>query len=184
MRKAFILFGLVLLAATCAKAQEGPNFEVSGDYQYVRMYPGGGAPSQGCNGFSGNAAANVNNWLGIAGDFGYCSVSGMPTGSSAHNINFLFGPRFSFRNYGRVTPYVQFLLGGDRGTVSVTSGGTTISGSNNAFAFTLGGGADIRLTPHVSLRAIQFEYLNTHFSGANQKNLRIQTGLVYRFGGK
>lgn len=181
MRKVFILFGLVLFAATCAKAQEGPNFEVSGDYQYLRMYPGGGAPSQGCNGFSGNAGANVNNWLGVVGDFGYCSVSGMPAGSSAHNINFLFGPRFSFRNYGRLTPYVQFLLGGDRVTASATGLG---SASTNAFAFTIGGGTDVRLTPHVSFRAIQFEYMDTHFSGANQKNLRIETGLVYRFGGR
>jgi opacity protein-like surface antigen len=183
MRKVLILFGLVLFAATCAKAQEGPNFEVSGDYQYVRMYPGGGAPSQGCQGFSGNAAANVNNWLGIAGDFGFCKVTGLPTGTGAfaHNTNYLFGPRISFRNYGRVTPYVQFLLGGDHASAGATGVPTA---SANAFAFTLGGGADVRLSPHVSLRAIQFEYFDTHFNSANQKNLRIQTGLVYRFGGR
>jgi len=181
MRKVFVLFGLVLFAATCARAQEGPNFEVSGDYQYVRLYPGGGAPAQGCQGFSGNAAANVNRWLGIVGDFGYCGVTGLPTGTSSHATNFLFGPRVSFRNYGRVTPYVQFLLGGAHATFSTTGIPST---SANAFAYTIGGGTDVRLSPHVSLRAIQFEYFGTHFSGANQKNLRIQTGLVYRFGGK
>jgi opacity protein-like surface antigen len=184
MRKILILFGLVLFVATCARAQEGPNFEVSGDYQYVRLYPGGGAPAQGCQGFSGNAAGNVNRWVGIVGDFGYCGVTGLPSGTSSHATNFLFGPRVSFRNYGRVTPYAQFLFGGDHATVKLTSGGTTTSTSANAFAFTLGGGFDIRLSPNVSLRAIQFEYFDTHFNSANQKNLRIQTGLVYRFGGK
>ena len=184
MRKLFLLFGLVLFAATCAKAQEGPNFEVSGDYQYVRLYPGGGAPSQGCQGFSGNGAANVNRWVGIVGDFGYCGVTGLPTGTSSHAINYLFGPRFSFRNYGRVTPYAQFLLGGDHGTAKFTAGGTTTTTSSSAFAFTLGGGFDVRLSPNVSLRAIQFEYFDTHFNSANQKNLRIQTGLVYHFGRK
>ena len=181
MRKVFILFGLVLFAASYAKAQEGPNFEVSGDYQYVRLYPGGGAPAQGCQGFSGNAAANVNRWLGIVGDFGYCGVTGLPTGTSSHAINFLFGPRVNFRNYGKVTPYAQFLLGGDHATASATGFPST---SANAFAFTLGGGLDIRLSPNVSLRAIQFEYFDTHFNSANQKNLRIQTGLVYHFGAK
>jgi hypothetical protein len=47
---------------------------------------------------------------------------------------------------------------------------------------TFGGGADVRLTPRLSFRAIQAEYLYTHFSGAKQNNLRIQSGLVYHFG--
>lgn len=180
MRKFFVLFGFVLLAAGSAMAQEGPNYEVAGTYQYVRL-DGQGAPSQGCQGFSGNGAVNVNRWLGIAGDFGYCKVTGLPSGTSSHSINYLFGPRVSFRNYGRVTPYVQFLLGGDHATVSATGFG---SASNSAFGFTMGGGFDARLSPHVSLRAIQFEYFATRFGGTTQNNLRIQTGLVYRFGGK
>lgn len=181
MRKFFILFGFVLLAAGSAMAQEGPNFEVSGNYQYIRIYPGNNAPASSCQGFGGNAAANVNNWLGLVGDFGFCKVTGLATGTSSHEINYLFGPRVSFRNYGRLTPYAQFLLGGDHATASATGVGST---SANAFAFTLGGGTDVRLTPHVSLRAIQFEYFYTHFGGVKQNNLRIQTGLVYRFGGK
>ena len=47
---------------------------------------------------------------------------------------------------------------------------------------TFGGGADFQLTRHVALRAIQVEYLYTHFSGARQNNMRLQSGLVYRFG--
>ena len=181
MRKLFLLFGLAFFAASCTLAQEGPNFEVSGDYQYIRINPGAGAPAQGCQGFGGNAAANVNRWLGIVGDFGYCGVTGLPAGTSSHNINYMFGPRFSFRNYGRLTPYVQFLLGGDRATASVTG---FPSASTNAFAYSIGGGTDVRLTPHLSLRAIQFEYFATRFNSATQNNLRIETGLVYRFGGK
>ena len=155
MRKLFILFCLVLLAAGSAMAQEGPNFEVSGTYQYVRIYPGNSAPAANCQGFGGNAAANLNDWLGLVGDFGFCKITGLPSGISSHEINYLFGPRVSFRNYGRVTPYAQFLLGGDHATASATGVPST---SASAFAFTLGGGADVRLTPRVSLRAIQFEY--------------------------
>jgi hypothetical protein len=45
-----------------------------------------------------------------------------------------------------------------------------------------GGGADITLSKHVSLRAAQFDYLYTHFGGEGQNNFRIQSGIVYRFG--
>jgi hypothetical protein len=45
-----------------------------------------------------------------------------------------------------------------------------------------GEGQDVTLTKHVSLRAIQVEYLYTHFGGASQNNLRLQSGIVWRFG--
>jgi opacity protein-like surface antigen len=175
MRKFFILLGLVLLAASSAMAQEAPKFEVAGTYQYIHL------PADNCQGFGGNAAVNVNRWLGIVGDFGFCKITGLPSGSSFHETNYLFGPRASFGHYGRMTPYAQFLLGGDHNSITVTGLQVT---STNTFAFTLGAGTDIRLTPHVSFRAIQLEYLYTHFGGTKQNNLRIQTGLVYRFGGR
>jgi len=179
MRKLFILFGFALLATSVAQAQETRGMEVSGQYQYIRVYPGGGAPSSSCQGAGGTFAANLNNWVGLVGDVGGCKVTGLASGSSAHEINYLFGPRFSYRNYGRLTPYAQVLFGGERATASATGVPST---SVNSFAMTFGGGADIKLTPHVSFRAIQFEYLYTHFSGVKQNNLRIQSGLVYHFG--
>src|SRR5215469_16878660 len=53
MRKLLIVCGLLLLGAACAKAQEGPGFEVSGNYQYVRFNPGNGASGINCQGGSG-----------------------------------------------------------------------------------------------------------------------------------
>jgi opacity protein-like surface antigen len=179
MRKLFIVLGFALLASSVAQAQEGRGMEVSGQYQYIRSYPGGGAPAVGCQGAGGTFAINMNHWLGLVGDVGGCKVTGLPTGASAHSINYLFGPRFSYRNYGRLTPYAQVLFGGARDTASATG---FPSASANSYAMTFGGGADFRLTPHLAFRAIQFEYMYTHFSGAKQNNLRIQSGLVYHFG--
>jgi opacity protein-like surface antigen len=179
MRKLFILFGFVLLATSVAQAQETRGMEISGQYQYIRISPGQGAPSANCQGAGGTFAANVNSWLGLVGDVGGCKVTGLPAGTSSHEINYLFGPRFSYRNYGRVTPYAQVLFGGERATASVTG---FPSASTNAFAASFGGGADFRVTRHLAFRAIQLEYLYTHFNGAKQNNLRLQTGLVYRFG--
>src|SRR5689334_15300700 len=97
MRKLFIVLGFALLVSTVAQAQEGRGMEVSGQYQYIRIYPGGGAPSSSCQGAGGTFAVNMNNWLGLVGDGGFCKVTGLPTGTSAHDFNYLFGPRFSYR---------------------------------------------------------------------------------------
>src|SRR5260221_5633893 len=142
MRKLFILFGFALLATSIAQAQETRGMEVSGQYQYVRIYPGQGAPSANCQGAGGTFAANVNRWVGVVGDVGGCKVTGTPAGTSAHEINYLFGPRFSYRNYGRVTPYAQVLFGGERATASATG---FPSASTNSFAMTFGGGADFKV---------------------------------------
>jgi outer membrane immunogenic protein len=179
MRKSLILFLLILLAASSAKAQENRGFEVSGNYQYVRINPGGGAPSANCQGGSGSFVAYLNARAGVVGDFGACKVTGLPSGAFSHEMNYLFGPRAYLSNHGRMIPYVQALFGGEHLSAGVTGLG---SASSNAFAMTLGGGADITLSRHVSLRAIQVEYLYTHFGGASQNNMRLQSGIVWRIG--
>jgi outer membrane immunogenic protein len=179
MRNLLIACGLVLLWAVSASAQEGRGVEVSGTYQYVRFNPGAGAPGINCQGGSGTFGAYLTARAGIIGEFGGCMVTGLPSGSSAHELNYLVGPRMYFHSHGRVFPYVQALFGGERFSAGVTGAGSLAS---NAFALTAGGGADITLTRHVSFRAIQVEYLYTRFGGANQNNVRLQSGLVWRFG--
>jgi opacity protein-like surface antigen len=120
----------------------------------------------------------VNNWLGVTGDFGYCKVTGLPSGTSAHALNYLFGPRVTYRASGTLTPFAHVLFGGQHFGVS-GAGGTA-----NSFAMALGGGADYKLTEHVALRLIQVEYLYTHFAGTRQNNARIESGIVYRWGGR
>ena len=179
MRKLLIVLGLVCLGAASAKAQENRGFEVSGDYQYVRVNPGDGAPAINCHGGSGSFGAYLAPRIGVIGEFGACKVTGMPSGTSAHELNYLFGPRYYFPGHGRVFPFVQALFGGEQFSAGATGLG---SASSNSFAMALGGGADLTLTRRMSLRAVQVDYLYTHFGGATQNNLRIQSGIVYRFG--
>jgi outer membrane immunogenic protein len=179
MRKSMIVLGFILMAAGSARAQEGRGFEISGNYQYVRINPGGGASGINCQGGSGSGAAYLNTWLGVVGEFGACKVTGLPSGVSSHEMDYLFGPRAYFHAHGRVYPFVQALFGGERFSAGVTGVG---SASSNAFAAALGGGADVTLTRHVSLRALQVDYLYTHFGGASQNNLRLQSGIVWRIG--
>ncbi|PYT68079.1 MAG: hypothetical protein DMG39_22160 [Acidobacteria bacterium] len=179
MRNFMIVCGLVLLGAVSVSAQENRGVEVSGSYQYVRFNPGGGASGINCQGGSGSFGAYLTSRAGVIGEFGACRVTGMPSGSSAHEMNYLFGPRMYFHSNGRVFPFVQTLLGAERLSAAATGVGSLAS---NAFAWTAGGGADVTLTRHVSLRAIQVEYLYTRFGGASQNSMRVQSGIVWRFG--
>jgi opacity protein-like surface antigen len=179
MRKLLIPFVLILLAASSVKAQEHRGYEISGNYQYVRFNPGGGASGINCQGGSGSGAAYLNTSIGIVGEFGACKVTGLPSGASAHEMDYLFGPRVYFHAHGRIFPFVQALFGGERLSAGLTGVG---SQSSNAFATAVGGGADVTLTRHVSLRALQVDYLYTHFGGASQNNFRLQSGIVWRIG--
>src|SRR5258708_6878230 len=171
--KLLILGVFILAVVVLVRAQEYPKAEVFGGYQYIRLNPGG----TNCQGGGGSATGNVNNWLGVAGDFGYCKVTGLPSGTSAHALNYLFRPRGSYRASAPLTPFAHVLFGGQH---FGGSGG----GSANSFAMALGGGADYKLTEHVALRLIQVEYLYTHFAGTRQNNARIESGIVYRWGGR
>ena len=174
-----IVVGLVLLGTVSTSAQENRGIEVSGDYQYVRFNPGNGASGVNCQGGSGSFGAYLTSTVGVIGEFGACKVTGLPTGATAHEMDYLFGPRMYFHPHGRVFPFVQTLLGAERFSAGVSGVG---SGATNAFAWSAGGGADVTLTRHVSLRLIQVEYLYTHFSSASQNNFRLQSSLVWRFG--
>jgi opacity protein-like surface antigen len=176
MRNFFIPVLLVLFVAVPARAQETPQAELFGGYEYLRLNPGGG----NCHGGGGNLAYNLNTWLGAVGDFGVCKVTGLPSGISATAVNYLFGPRVSYRSSSSITPFVQVLFGGEHVGAGFSGVG---SGSANAFAMTLGGGVDYKFTDHVSFRG-QVEYLNTHFGGTTQNNARIEAGIVYRWGGR
>lgn len=169
MRNVFILVVLILFAAAPTLAQETPQAELFGGYEYIRISGG-----NNCHGGGGNIAYNLNNWFGAVGDLAGCKVTGLPSGVSANAFNYLFGPRVSYRSFGSVTPFGQILLGGEH------LGGTF---SDNAFAMTVGGGADYKFTDHVSFRG-QVEYLYTHFGGSGQNNTRIEAGIVYRWGSR
>jgi opacity protein-like surface antigen len=167
MRNLLITGILMLFAAGAACAQTAPKTEFFVGYEYQHLNPGG----TGCHGLGLNLAYNLSDWLGGVGDFGICRQTGLPSGVSAHNINYLFGPKLTYRNFGKWNPFGQVLLGGQHVGTNV--------GSANSFAMTVGGGMDYQYNDRFSLRLVQVEYLYTHFGGATQNNARIEAGLVY-----
>jgi len=174
--------------------QVTPTAELFAGYSYLRFNPrvNGTAQTFDNQGGTASIAGNVNRWLGLVADFGFYKVSGdLQPGSSGKAQTYLFGPRFSHRGE-RWTPFASVLLGAAR--MSVDSS-TPVAGSSNffnntvhknAFATAFGVGFDYKLSRHVAWRVVQAEYLITKFPDGNsnfQNNLRLATGLVFRFGG-
>jgi len=179
------LVAVLSLFGASAYAQDTPKVDVFAGYSYVRSNPSAtGVSSFSLNGGSASVAYNANSWLSGVADFGgYHSGNILNTGTSGTLSTYLFGPRVSVRRFGRVTPFGEVLFGVARADASVA--GTT-SGSENAFAMTVGGGVDYKLTDHFAVRPVKVDYLMTRFSptgtAANtQNNLRVSTGIVFRF---
>jgi opacity protein-like surface antigen len=179
MRKLSFLGGLVLFVAVPAMAQDYPKGEVGGGYTYIRL-DAGSSGTFDCHGGNGSVAGNLNSWFGVAGEFGGCKVTGLPSGSSAKAFAYLFGPRVTYRGHGGFEPFGEFLFGGAH--TSASAGGATVS--DNAFAMAIGGGADYTVTSHVAIRFIQADYLYTKFGNTHQNNARIQAGIIFHFGSR
>jgi len=173
VRKLAFLCGLVLALAVSASAQDYPKAEIFGGYSYLHTSIAGTGFSS--NGVSGSISVNPNNWLGLVGDFGV--YHNTTAGVGTNTVTYLFGPKLAYRHSDKLTPYFHFLLGG----AHLSGGGA----STSAFALAFGGGFDAKVTPHVSVRLIQADYVLTKFgTNTHQNNARISVGIVFRPGGR
>lgn len=183
-----------------------PRFELFLGYSYLRAVPAyaDGNRLVWLNGGSTSLAYNVNRHWGLVGDFGAYTNSqihftGGYTGTvDVNNSNvavtsYLFGPRLSFRNHDRITPFAQVLFGGVHANLVTLAGCTvncTVLPVQDSFAMTAGGGLDLRVHHHFAIRLIQAEYLMTRFASyttgatGTQNDMRLSSGIVFRFGGR
>jgi outer membrane protein OmpA-like peptidoglycan-associated protein len=110
------------------------------------------------------------------------------TGSESQDLTlltFTAGPQVSHR-FGRFRPYGEILVGGAHGSDSYFPSKTSVSTTASSFAFSTGGGLDIKLTDRVSIRAVDAQFLRTSFNNANsneQNQLMIGAGVVFKFYG-
>jgi outer membrane protein OmpA-like peptidoglycan-associated protein/opacity protein-like surface antigen len=187
-----------------ASESETPKVEIFLGYSFIRALPTStGNRIAWLHGGSTSLAYNFNRHLGLVLDLGgshadrfgpLAPPDGGVVDASGNVFTYLFGPRLSFR-HERFTPFAQVLFGGVYATdvtIARCAGlGCTVLPSENAFALTAGGGLDITLHRHVALRLFQAEYLMTRFADrstasgntATQNDVRLSTGLVFRFGG-
>lgn len=190
---------------TGGTGEAGPRADIAFVYSYVRAVPTDTSGNRFVWLHGGSASINLhlNRTLGIVGDFGGYDDSEIRLGtanksavanSSGKAFTYLFGPRVTLGNHERFSPFVQVLFGGIHASaVTLSAGcggvGCTPLPSENKFAMTAGGGLDVKLHRHISIRIVQAEYLMTRFSDLStgstgtQNDMRLSSGLVFRFGG-
>jgi hypothetical protein len=134
-------------------------------------------------GWEGSLEGKLAPWVGLVTDFSghYGSqtfVALTPDGPinvkvTGHEYEVLFGPRVSVP-VGKITPFGEFMIG----LAHISSAGTFPT--NTSFATALGGGIDYRLFRPIALR-VEADYLRTTFFSTSQNNIRLSTGIVFRF---
>lgn len=211
MRKSLWTIGLALAIPAVVSAQKVPRFEVFGGYSYgwINGYVANGSllgsgtgtypfPSFGSKGWTGSVAFNATRWFAVVADIGglYAmptrTISGMPITIGMHERSYLFGPRFSNR-FGRWTVFAHALAG--EAHASVLIGGpevlTPIGIVDTKWAIALGAGVDFTVYrprgqghgagQELAIRLGQADWLRTNLVGSRQDNVRISTGVVFRF---
>lgn len=175
------LLALTLLTAPLS-AQDASHVEVSGGYQFAKFSDGISQKRLNANGWDVDVASYFNRWLGIKADFS--GAYGTDDISSAlpfraTNYTYAFGAIVSPWSRGRFAPFGEFLLGGYKENLA---GYPT---APEGFALLTGGGLDVRLHRHWSLRVAEVDWL--YMSPANpailikRNDVRIVTGGVFRF---
>ena len=176
-RYSFYVLALLLLAALSV-AQSSDRIEVFGGYSYMAPDFISTAPSGG-SGWHVSATVNVARHIGNVADF-----SGFaPTGPActcgaafASYHTFMGGPQASIR-FGKIKPFVQFLMGATRG--SFTRADAQFGGDFSLFTFGAGGGVDVGINRWIAVRGqVDWLHMGSPFSS---NTARTSVGLVFRF---
>jgi len=137
--------------------------------------------------------------LGVVADVSGVHESSMNgSGAGLDLVTVAFGPRYSWTTPW-TTPRVphlsriprlhsalfgQLLVGEANGLNSVFPHSYGASESASSFALSLGGGVNVPLHHHLTVRAFEADWLRTQLPNSTssvQNNLRLGTGLAYRF---
>ncbi len=159
MRKFCFCLAVLIVSAVAASAE--PKAEIFGGYQFTRL---DGGPNM--SGWNGALTGDIGRFFGVTGDF-----SGV-YGSGLSFQTYTFGPEVHV-HLPLVKPFAHALVGGAR----AASGGV----SNTGFDAMVGGGIDAGHGP-LAFRVAQFDWMLTRFSGyTDRKNVRVSSGIVFRF---
>jgi len=160
------------------------RFEAGGNYNFFRANaPPGQCGCFNMNGGSGTFLVYITpTWSALA-DIAVAHASHVNnTSQNILIINYLFGPRYTYRNHTRWTPYGEVMLGGAKENVNFQ-----FDINRQSFGVMGGGGVMTKIKPKWGITVIEVDYVYTRIPNATnntQNNLRIATGVTYHFGGK
>ena len=133
-------------------------------------------------GWEGSLEGKLAPWVGLVTDvsghygsqtFVVLAPSPVNVKVTGHEYEVLFVPRVSVP-VGKITPFGEFMIG----LAHIGSGGAFPT--NTSFATALGGGLDYRLFRPIAVR-VEGDYVHTSFFSTGQNNIRLSTGIVFRF---
>ena len=211
MKKITTVIATSLCFALVAGAADIPKYETFLGYTYVRanqfnQNTGLGETIGGfdMNGGSGQFIYNFGKWFSGVGDFGAVTKQNVGIINADNTTAFYMGgPRVSYRNHTRFTPYAQVVFGGATRFVSrqlnvltgsnipvfpvvtpldLFPGANTqitaqVSTTQTAFAMAAGGGLDWRLNKHFSVRPVSVDYVLTRFPSLSQGDNQTQNSI-------
>jgi hypothetical protein len=188
----FMLIWLTLLAAfMLPPTARGQGLEVGGGWSHV-------TGDFGTDGFNVGAAWWFTKRVTMAADydstwdtssltnFAFAQIGAIAIKS--HLQSFVVGPRVFFStkwtDTHKLNPFGEAQFGASHLSQDVTQVGMpTLSASDSAFTWMLGGGADYLFSSHWSGRA-NVDFLRTHFSNEGQSRLRLVLGIRYTLGSR
>lgn len=159
-----------------------PAMEVGVDYAYLHA----NAPPAQCGCFSlqgvgGGFAINAVHGISFVADIATAdakNVDGTP--QNIRILNFLVGPRFSYRTHSHYTPYVEALVGR-----SLELSNYSIVQNKSGFAVSGGGGVNRAFGRYIGWKIVEADYIHSQiYNGSNnrQNDLRLTTGIFFRLG--
>lgn len=118
-------------------------------------------------------------------------ISGLHTGQMPHTgvgldlITAVFGPRYALTSSGgRFKVYGEAMGGAAHGSNSLFPNPNGATSSASGVAVLIGGGLDYRISPRVSLRMLDADWLRTALSNGTttvQNSLRLGSGAAFHF---
>uniref|UniRef100_Q021V7 Outer membrane protein beta-barrel domain-containing protein n=1 Tax=Solibacter usitatus (strain Ellin6076) TaxID=234267 RepID=Q021V7_SOLUE len=213
MKKIFAIVVITVCFALVAGATDIPKMEAFLGYSFVRLSSNGDLiPSRDLNGGSGQFVYNFSKGFGVAFDAGAVTNN---SGISDFNVDttvahLVVGPRYKFNRHSKFQPYLQALFGGAYTTASkqifaVPVGSPLIAvdptaiiatdavsarlvASRRSFAMLVGGGLDWKVSKHMQVRPLAFDYFMVQpesvITGQTRErnNWRYSAGLNFTFG--
>jgi hypothetical protein len=195
MKKLVCTIAFLTLLSMTANAQLFSNLGFNGGYLHV-------SKDNGLNGFNGGAEVVVVRPVTIAADYDMTwntSTLGVfelttigQTSVHTRLIDGVVGPRAYFPKFFKkrsegpcgswlkhLDPFIeaQFGLSNISSTIQAVNG-PSFNGSQTAFTWLLGGGADVKLNPKWGFRT-KIDLLRTHFANQGQSRVRFFLGVVY-----
>ena len=115
----------------------------------------------------------LNDWFGVEGNVNTFFAPAIWNGEHIKLVNYGGGPRITWRR-PRWEPWLHALFGGTHALPQ------TAGHSQNGVSMQLGGGADYRFLPRLSLR-LELDYVRTRLFGDWQNNGQAALGIVFHF---